>query len=255
MSERSLVLIGPGEVGRRLAGALESGGWRASVVTRTSGWDRALDESDPSPRLVAVREEDLGAVLDRFEGPLRQRLVLVQNGFLEVVHGDLSDVSRGLIWFMSKKDVFHELWPSLFYGPCAGGIAEGLVESGTRVEVIEDRKRALTEMVLKGVWNCVVGLPLAIAQVDLATYKTMHSVELRALVDEAARAASAEYGVEVGAGEALERIHATTGPIGWVKGGTKALRWRNGAVSRLGRRHGIETPVNDRLLAAAGFEP
>ena len=58
-------VIGMGEVGRRLAGALEQAGWEVVPVTRQEGWDRTVDTTDPAPRIVAVREEALAAVLER----------------------------------------------------------------------------------------------------------------------------------------------------------------------------------------------
>ena len=71
-------VIGMGEVGRRLAGALAAAGWVVAPVSRDEGWDPVLDESDTAPRLVAVREEDLQTVLDRIPETLRPRLTLVQ---------------------------------------------------------------------------------------------------------------------------------------------------------------------------------
>ena len=255
MTKRHAVLIGPGEVGRRLGRALEGAGWEIAAVTRTSGWDVAADPGLRSPRLVAVREEDLGAVLERLGAPLRPRTVLVQNGFLEAVHGDLGPVTRGLIWFMSKKDVFHELTTSLFYGPLAGDLVEPLSASGYDVARIEQREQALREMILKGLWNCLVGLPLSVRGVDLTTYRRENEDELRRMLEEGAAAAAAEYGVHVTTQEALDRIDATIGPIGFVKGGAKALPWRNGAISTFGRRHRVPTPVTDGLLREAGYDP
>ena len=53
----------------------------------------------------------------------------------------------------------------------------------------------------------------------------------------------------------MAKILETTVDLGWVRGGTKALAWRNGALARFGRRHGVPTPVNDRLLRAAAYDP
>jgi len=248
---RRLQLIGPGEVGRRLAGALRASGVAVQEVTRTSGWDAASDPGDDTVRLVAVREEDLGAVLDRLAAVPRERLLLVQNGFLEVVHGDLGPVSRGLIWFTSKGEFFASLRPSLFHGPLAEAIVPPLSAGGLAVERIDDRASFLREMVLKGIWNCVVGLPLAVHGVTLGEYLERHDGELEQLLDESAAAASAEYGVEVTADDARACLARTTGPVQWVRGGVKALPWRNGAIVEMGRRHGIPTPVNERLIRAA----
>jgi ketopantoate reductase len=244
-----------GEVGRRLAGALEACGWTVRAVTRNDGWDAAVDAADPSPRVVAVREEALQQALDRFPDALRPRLVLVQNGFLEAVHGDLGPVGRGLIYFTSKGDFFEVLCPSPFFGPAAEGIAAALPHAGLPVEWLADREAFLRAMIVKGVWNAIVGLPLAVHGVDLATYSSEHRDELERLADESCRAASAEYGVAVEGPEAVRKLDETTGRLGWVRGGAKALEWRNGAIATFGRRHGVATPVNDRLLEAVGFDP
>lgn len=251
-------VIGPGEVGRRLAAALEAAGAGPRLVHRDAGWEAALDPADPAPRIVAVREEDLGAAWARFDAPLYGRLVLVQNGFLEGrigAPGELAEASRGLIWFTAKGAFFRELMPSLFFGPAAGALAGALARGGLAARLVPDAAAFRRELVLKGAWNAIVGLPLAVHGVDLATYRSAFAAELAALADESCRAASAEYGVAVDADEALARLAATTGELGSVRGGTRALPFRNGAIARFGRRHGVPTPVTDRLLRAAGCAP
>lgn len=254
-SHESAFVIGLGEVGRRLADGLATRGWTIRPVTRASGWEAALDADDRSPRIVAVREEQLQAVLDRFPAALADRLVLVQNGFLEAVHGDLGPVTRGLVYFTSKKDFFRVLCPSPFHGPLAQPLAGDLCGGGVAAEALTDRVEFLREMIVKGIWNAVVGLPLAVHDVDLATYLSRHEDELDALAQEGARAAGAEYGVRLSGERAVRKLRATTGELGWVRGGAKALPWRNGALAYFGRKHGVATPVNDRLLRAVGQDP
>jgi len=249
-------VIGMGEVGRRLVAALDAAGATPRPVTRGAGWEVALDPGDPAARVVAVREEDLAEVWRRFEPILRSRLVLVQNGFLEALVGGagaLAAAARGLIWFTAKGDFFRELMPSLFWGTAAEPVAAALARGGLAARVVSDRAEFRRELVLKGAWNAVVGLPLAAHGVDLATYRSAYAAELAALVGESCRAASAEYGIAVTGDEALARLDATTGELGWVRGGTRALAFRNGAIARFGRRHGVPTPVTDRLLRAVGY--
>ncbi len=254
VESRTIHLIGPGEVGGRIGVALESRGWRVNPVTRTRGWDRASDPGDPSPRLVAVREEDLSAVLERLGTDLRDRTVLVQNGFLEAVHGDLGAVTRGLIYFTSKGDFFEVLCASPFFGPYGEPLARALNEAGLTAEAIVDREEFLQAMIAKGIWNVVVGLPLAIHRLDLGTYLSSRRHEFHALVEESARAAGAAYRCDVDPDTVATKILETTETLSWVGGGTKALPWRNGAIARFGREHSIPTPINDGLLLAAGYE-
>jgi len=249
-------VIGLGEVGRRLFAALDASGVRPRPVTRSAGWEASLDPADPAARIVAVREEDLAEAWRRFEPALRPRLVLVQNGFLESLvggAGELAAAARGLIWFTAKGGFFRELMPSLFRGEAAGPVAAALSRGGLAARVVPDQAEFRRELVLKGAWNAVVGLPLAAHGVDLATYRSSYAAELAALVDESCRAASAEYGIEVTGDDARARLEATTGELGWVRGGTRALAFRNGAIARFGRRHGVPTPVTDRLLRAVGY--
>jgi ketopantoate reductase len=248
-------IIGMGEVGRRIESTLSRAGWTVHPVTRSDGWEAVLAADDPSSRIVAVREEALGEVLDRFPATLRDRLVLVQNGFLEPVHGDLGPVTRGLIYFTSKGDFFRVLCPSPFHGKQAATLVDALAAEGIPAETIAEPDPFLDAMIVKGIWNAVVGLPLAVHEVDLASYLRDRRPELESLVEESARACGRHYGVEVDAAAALAKILETTGDLGWVRGGKKALPWRNGAIAWFGRRHDVPTPVNDRLLRDAGYDP
>ncbi len=250
MQRDAAFVIGMGEVGSRLGGALERSGWTVRPVTRTSGWNAALDFADPAPRILAMREGDLAAALDRFPDDLRDRLVLVQNGFLEPTLGDLGPVGRGLIWFTSKAEFFRVLRPSPFHGPHAGRLAVALRAGGIEADLVEDDAAFRAAMIVKGIWNCVVGLPLAVRGVDLATYLGENRDEVEALVTECTLAAGAWYRVAVSASDARDTLLATAGDLGWMRGGAKALEFRNGAVARMGRETGVPTPLTDALLAA-----
>ncbi len=248
-------VIGPGEVGRRLLGALDAAGVPAQALRRGEPPGAAAAPDVAALRLVCVREDDLAAALAPLRDVPRERLALVQNGFLEPVHGALGPVTRGLVWFTSKGAFFRELAPTLVHGPQAAFLAETLSRGGLDVRAIADETAFRVEMIVKGLWNAVVGLPLAVHGEDLATYLAAREDEWRALLDEGARAASAWYGVPVTGADAARRLVATTAELGWVRGGAKALAWRNGALARMGRACGIATPVNDALLRAADFDP
>jgi ketopantoate reductase len=252
MSADRVFVIGRGEIGNRLGSALERAGTPVLYVTRHQGWDDAL-AARGALRILAMREDDLPEALDRFPREERGHLLLIQNGFLEAVLGPLEVETRALVWFTSKGDFFNVLQRSILYGRHADLLAEGLSNAGLPFEPVNVRLEFQREMVLKGIWNCVVGLPLAVHGMELGRYLQERRDEMEALVEEAALAASAEYHVEVPGWEALERLRATTGELGWVRGGARALRWRNGAIAGFGRKHRIPTPVNDRLLASAGF--
>ncbi|MEM7168127.1 MAG: hypothetical protein AAF581_21945 [Planctomycetota bacterium] len=249
---QSAFVIGPGEVGRRLGGALESQQWQVTTVRRNDGWDAATAATD-GPRLLCMREEDIVAAFGRFSAQQRSSTVLVQNGFLEagIPATDLAGTTRGLIWFTSKGDFYLPLRTSVLFGPWANALAEAFNQAGVPFEVSADESAFLRDMIIKGFWNTVVGLPLAVHGVDLGTYLADFGDEIEQLAHESVTACAPEYGVEVAVSDALSTLHETTTELGWVKtSAAKALDWRNGAVAAFGRKHGVPTPVNDRLLAA-----
>ena len=59
-------MIGLGEVGRRLATAIDAAGTQPRPVTRSAGREAALDPADPAARIVAVREENPAEAWQRF---------------------------------------------------------------------------------------------------------------------------------------------------------------------------------------------
>ncbi len=108
-------VIGMGEVGRRLHGALRRAGVEAAGVTREQGWDEALEPSE-ALRLVCVREESLAAVAARLAPVPPGRLVFVQNGWIRPLIEGFPGSTRGLCWFTSKGDFFRVLRPALSPG-------------------------------------------------------------------------------------------------------------------------------------------
>ncbi|MCP3979436.1 MAG: hypothetical protein GY716_08915 [bacterium] len=245
---RSAHVIGMGEVGRRVHDALVSRDWTVRPVTRDAGWNATERIDDDAVRIVAVREEGLAGVLARLDPRLAPRTILLQNGFLEPNHDDVDEYARGLIWFTSKREFFEVLQPSIFHGECARPVVEALNAAGIAAEYTDERANFLREMIVKCVWNAVVGLPLAVHEINLGAYLSGRRAELEALVAESAHAASVHYGVDVDPTLCLDRIEATTATLHWVRGSAKALAWRAGAIASFGRRHGVPTPVTDRLL-------
>lgn len=253
-----VLVIGPGEVGRRLAQAFRAAGSTVDIVSRREGWGRAADAREKATRVLAMREDDLPPALARLDdaGVPRERLVLVQNGFLEARLAGLEEATRALIWFTAKGERFFELRASVVHGALSGAVAAACDAGGLRCEIVPDRDAFLRAMIEKALWNAIVGLPLAVAGLSLAEYLPARIEEWHALVGEGAAAAGAHYGVGVDEAGVRALILETTKPIGWVRvGEAKALSWRNGAIARFGRAHGVPTPTHDRLLRAAGFEP
>ena len=246
-----VVVIGPGEVGRRLTRALATAGVPSTPITRDLGWE-AIAGPGAEPILVCVREEALPAVLDRLDGVDPGRLVLVQNGWIRPLLGGWASASRALIWFTSKGEFFRELRPSLFGGALAAPLVAALHRGGLDVAAVGEEEFRTAEAEKMG-FNCVVGLPLAVHGVSLAEYLDRWTDEAHALFAESATVCARALGVDPAPGWWYEFRRAVA-PIGWVRAASaKALEFRNGAVLRLATDHGIEVPVTAQLLAAAGY--
>ena len=239
-------VIGTGEVGRRLADALQRSGSIVHRVTRREGWAEALADAE-GVHLVCVREESLGEVLTHLSGEPRDHLALVQNGWIKPLVGDPAGLTRGLIWFTAKGDFFTVLRSSPFTGPRAAGLTDALTRGGIP-------SRAVTAQAFdpldaeKMAFNCVVGLPLAVHGLSLKEYLERHRAEARSVFFEAltvcAKALSAECSTDV-----WDRFLQSAEPLGWVRiVNAKALEYRNGAVVELARQTGLSAPVNAELL-------
>ena len=245
-------IIGAGEVGRRLGHALRAAGAEVLEVTRRNGWVEAASDL-PGCRLVCVREDDLAAVLDRLAVVPDRSIVCVQNGWIRPLLSRRQDVTRGLIWFTSKGEFFEVLRESPFEGTCAAELAARLTAGGIPAHSVDDEKFAALEADKMG-FNCVVGLPLAIHDVTLESYLIEHRDAARALFEESVATCARALGVTA-EGTWWQDFCSAARPIGWIRAtAAKALAFRNGAVARLARAHGIAVPVTDRLLRQAGFD-
>ena len=247
-------VIGMGEVGRRLAGALERAGVEVSRVTRHEGWEGARTDPD-SLRILCMREGDLPAALDALCGVDPARIVAVQNGWIRPLLEPWAGCGRGLIWFMSKGDFFNELRPSIVSGSAGAWLAKALNRGGLHATFVEDDAAFARLEADKMGFNCVVGLPLAVHGVTLGQYLDERPEEARAVLIEAVTVCSLALGIEP-APSAWQDFVRTVEPIRWVApSSAKALDYRNGAVVTLARTLGLDAPVNEKLLAAASWHP
>lgn len=242
-------VIGMGEVGSRLAGALERGGATVVPVTRDRGWNEAAGRGD-GLRLVCVREESLAEVMGRLRGVPAHRLVCIQNGWIRPLLEDRAGASRGLIWFTSKGEFFKQLRPSPFIGAAAASLARPLTIGGIDTWVADRNEFAAREADKMG-FSCVVGLPLAIHGLSLGEYLEQHTEEARALFEESSGVVAETLGQPADPGWWPAFLESAQ-PLAWVRASSaKALEFRNGAVSKLARELNRPVPVTDRLLAAA----
>lgn len=237
-------LIGAGEVGRVF---LRSTARSVRVVRRAD----PLELQGDGTVLVAVREEDLASLIDPLR-PAANRCAFVQNGLVDEVLAPLGEVTRGLVWFTAKGETFHVLAPTVFHGPRAEDCARWLDEVGVASRVVRDEHEFRREVARKLAWNNVAGLGPFVRGVTLGEYIEHHREEVRGVIDETLRVCAARDGVSANTDETLAMVLATTVPLAALRGGNKALSFRNGAVQRWGRLLGIETPIQDGLLALTG---
>ncbi len=247
-------VIGMGEVGHRLADALERAGVDVVRVTRHEGWDGV--RTDPSSlRILCVREDDLAPVLAALQDVPPERITAVQNGWIRPLLEPWPGCGRGLIWFMSKGAFFDELRPSIVTGPAGAWLHDALSRGGLHVTFIPDPSRFAQLEADKMGFNCVVGLPLAVHGLTLGRYLDERPDEAQTVFTEAVRVCSRALGVDPEPSAWTEFLH-TVEPIRWVAASrAKALDYRNGAVVTIAHRLGLEAPANERLLAAAGWRP
>ena len=242
-------VIGMGEVGSRLAAALERGGATVVPVTRDRGWNEAAGRGD-GLRLVCVREESLAEVLRRLRGVPPHRLVFIQNGWIRPLLEGAAGSSRGLIWFTSKGEFFKQLRPSPFTGPAAAALARPLTIGGIDTWVADRNEFTAREADKMG-FNCVVGLPLAVRGLSLGEYLEQHTDEARGLFEESTGVVAEALGQTLDPGWWPAFVESVQ-PLAWVRASSaKALEFRSGAVSKLARQLNRPVPVTDRLLAAA----
>jgi ketopantoate reductase len=243
-------IIGMGEVGRRLAGALHRAGVAALPVTRTQGWDEARQDRE-GLCLLCVREEALAEVLDSLHGVPPERLVLIQNGWIRPLLHDLPGATRGLIWFTSKGEFFQILRPNPFTGPAADDLALALAAGGLPSEAVDSRLFDRLDADKMG-FNCVAGLPLAVHGTTLEEYLADFPDEAKAVFHEAVEICSAAVGADFDE-NAWSAFLASAQHIGWIRvSEAKALDFRNRAVMALAAGMGRPAPVNAELLRKYG---
>ncbi|MCG6948938.1 MAG: hypothetical protein LJE93_08515 [Acidobacteria bacterium] len=243
-------VVGLGEVGRRLGGALDRAGVPTCPVTRTRGWDEARGDPE-GVCLVCVGEESLAEVLETLHNVPSERLILVQNGWIRPLLVDLPDNTRGLIWFTSKGDFFQILRANAFAGPLAEDMALALAAGGLPSEPVEKAMFDSLEADKMG-FNCVVGLPLAVHSMTLGDYLAECPGEAKAVFEEAVNACSAATGAEIDS-RAWSAFLETAKFLRWVRASqAKALDFRNQAVVALAAEHGLAAPANQELLGQYG---
>lgn len=244
-----VVIVGMGEIGRRFAHAAEAAGLRVRPVTRESG-QSLLQGPAGQPMILCVRESDLPGVLAHVPPSRARDLVFIQNGFVDELIDRYPDATRAVLWFTSKGTFFADVLQSPVMGPHADLVRMLINHAGASAESIADPDVFRRYALEKAVWSCVVGAPLAVWGMDLNTARHERAEDIHAIVLEACAAVLAARGAEI----SPQRVHATLDDsatlLGWMRGGTRSLEWRNGKVVEWGHRFGVPTPFNRAIVHA-----
>nr|WP_255216535.1 ketopantoate reductase C-terminal domain-containing protein [Pseudenhygromyxa sp. WMMC2535] len=248
------MVIGAGRIGTALAKRDPS---RFSLIDRSSGWEQLAGEAG-DPVLLAVRNDDLPAVLERVPAARREDLVFVQNGMLRpwLAEQGLSGCTRGLLFMAvpSRGAAIEPGGESPFCGPRAQAVVEAFTACGLPAEVVDEEVFAGVELE-KLLWNCVFGLCCEAFACDVGRVVREHADVLAAVVAELQAVGEAELGVELEPGPLLQRLRDYSLSISSYRGAVKEWAWRNGWFVDVAARRGLATPVHDRLLARVGRGP
>jgi ketopantoate reductase len=254
MSE-TVIVIGAGRIGTALAARSDqSAGERFVLVDRERGWDRIHPEA-AGPILLAVRNDDLAAVLERVPPTRRGDLVFVQNGMLRpwLEERGLGGATRGLL-YMAVPTVGANIEPGLespFHGRHAAAMVDAFTAVGLPAKVVDAKTFAAIELE-KLIWNCAFGLFCQALDCDVGTVVEQHRPRLRLLVSELLAVGGPALGVEVELEPLVERLCEYSRSIPSYRGAVKEWPWRNGWFVSTARARKQRTPTHDMLLLAIG---
>ncbi len=250
MNEPVLV-IGAGRIGLALH---ERASTQFGLIDRTHGWER-VSEGGREALLVAVRNDDLAAVVARIPSSRRGDLVFVQNGMLRpwLIERGLDHATRGLLFMAVAKrgDPIQPGGVSPFCGPRAADVVAAFAAAELPAEVVPPEAFAAIELE-KLIWNCAFGLLCEAHACSVGEVVERHADELRALVAELLAIGQPSFSISLELEPLLARLSTYSRSIPDYRGAVKEWHWRNGYFVLAAAERGIATPVHDRLLAAVG---
>lgn len=154
--QKTIVLIGIGEIGGVFAKALLRAGYPVHPITRSM--DMAAEAAalpDPELVLITVAEKDLPSVLADLPATWKDRTGLVQNELLPrdwQQHG-IANPTVISVWFEKKPGKEPKvLIPSPAYGPKAQLLVQALEGINIAARELDNEADLLTELVLKNVY-------------------------------------------------------------------------------------------------------
>jgi ketopantoate reductase len=244
---RTIEVIGAGRIG---VGLCERDPSRFSLIDRERGWER-LDVEAGTPILLAVRNDDLDAVIAKVPAHRRDDLVFVQNGMLRpyLAARGLEGATRGLL-FLAVPQRGAAIEPggeSPFFGPHAQTMVDAFLAAELPARCVDAQSFAAIELE-KLLWNSCFGLLCEAHESDVGTIVRERFADLRELVAELLQIGAPALGVSLALDPLVERLAAYSLSIPSYRGAVKEWPWRNGWFVELARELGVSLPVHERLL-------
>ncbi len=250
-----MIIIGAGRVGGAIVQRAAEAELEHTLVSRTEGWD-AIERTD-APIFIAVRNDDLAAVLDKVPTSAHARLVFTQNGMLRpwLAQRGLTGCTRGLLFFAvpSRGAPLSPGGDSPFVGPHAQAVADWMRSIEVPASTPDPTAFAITELE-KLLWNCCFGLLCEHAGASVGTVVAEHDALLTQLADELLYLGMPAFDLALSedARDALkERLRAYSRSIPDYRGAVKEWPWRNGWFVQVAREPGL----HEELLAKTGHLP
>jgi len=253
-----VVIIGAGRIGQALTARAEARGVPVSLVSRDAGWE-ALEGPPGDPVLLAVRNADLRAVVERVPEPRFDDLVFLQNGAIRELLAELGVArgTRGLLYFAVGSRVSDgggEVIPGYtcpFHGPHAAAAARFFGQVDLAAREVDWARFSYFELE-KLLWLACHGVLCEIHGVTVGELVRDYRQDLHDLVAELLRVGRAAIGVDAPVDYVVDRLAGYSATIPTWPAAVKEWAWRNGWLVEQARRHGIATPVHDHYLQALG---
>lgn len=222
-----------------------------TLYTRDSDWS-GLNQTN-GPVIVAVRNDDLSAVLARVPDHRHADLVFVQNGMLR---GWLSEVgraeaTRGLLFFaVSKRG--QRAQPggiSPLCGPHALAVSEWLCDIGLNAHAVSADAFGLVEFE-KLLWNVIYCLSSERFGVSVGRLVVDYSLDIKRLFHELVDIGEPTFGVVADRAALLDRLNAYSSSIPDYCGTMKEWPWRNGWFVKTAQDLGRPSPEHQQGIDA-----
>lgn len=241
-------MIGAGRIGTSLKRRAQERGMQLDLIGRQGG-----DFERTGPLLVATRNDDLPAVLERVPTERHADLVFLQNGWLWtwLERVGLADNGRGLLYFAAteRDGTIDPGTTSWFTGPHADAVAAWFNALDLEAAAVDRASFAEVELE-KLAWLCVFGPLCQVHGCTVGEAIDQHAEQLTTLCHELARFGEV-VGVHVPPAALEAGLVRYSRTIPTYRASVKEWAWRNGAVLDVLEEAGIRSPLQRELTDRA----